>query len=185
MRTRFGQVTRHTFHDHQDVRSAVIKAQLQQVDNPVVVIGDSITEMARLPDRILGHQVINAGIGGLTIDEFIFLGPRLLRNSKPALIAIALGANDANSVQAGADYSELLRVLQPFAQKIVAVASTMDPLTEELIGTAAAALHTKYVPMKLSSAHFSDDKVHLNASGYRKWLRELEDAIIGELDNPK
>jgi hypothetical protein len=61
IRTRFGEVTRHQFHDHQDVRAYMIKAALADLDQPIVVLGDSITEMARLPETINGHPVVNAG----------------------------------------------------------------------------------------------------------------------------
>ena len=50
MRTRFGEVARHEFHDHKagvhDPRAA-----LDGLENPIVVVGDSITEMTHLPCR--------------------------------------------------------------------------------------------------------------------------------------
>ena len=44
---RFGEVSRHQFHDHQDVREFMIRAALDGLTEPAVVIGDSITEMSQ------------------------------------------------------------------------------------------------------------------------------------------
>jgi hypothetical protein len=60
MRARFGDVTRHQFHDYQDVRLFMIRAALDELDQPIVIIGDSITEMSRLPETIYGRPVVNA-----------------------------------------------------------------------------------------------------------------------------
>jgi hypothetical protein len=54
MRARFSEVTRHQYHDRQDVRAYMIKAALAELDQPIVVL--SITEMARLPETINGHR---------------------------------------------------------------------------------------------------------------------------------
>lgn len=43
MRTRFGEVTRHPFHDHQDVRKAAIRYALSDLDRPKVFMDGSIT----------------------------------------------------------------------------------------------------------------------------------------------
>jgi hypothetical protein len=85
MRGRFGEVTRHHVHDHKDVRQFMIGAALAGTDRPIVVFGDSITEMARLPETIEGHPVVNAGIGDTLIIEFVSLAPKLLEGVEPSL----------------------------------------------------------------------------------------------------
>ncbi|WP_244065489.1 hypothetical protein [Bradyrhizobium sp. Ce-3] len=49
MPNRFGEVSQHTFHDHAAVREFMIRAALADATAPIVVLGDSITEMAPLP----------------------------------------------------------------------------------------------------------------------------------------
>jgi hypothetical protein len=66
VRQRFGEVTQRTYHDHQDVRQLIIKAALADASEPIVMIGDSITEMAPLPAEIAGHPVVDAGIRGIS-----------------------------------------------------------------------------------------------------------------------
>jgi hypothetical protein len=51
-------------HAHVSVRQFVIHSQIAQVKDPVVFVGDSITESAFLPAAICGHPVVNAAVGG-------------------------------------------------------------------------------------------------------------------------
>lgn len=94
MRTRFGEVTRHQFHDHMDVRESIIRFALDGLDNPVVFLGDSLVEMADLPKTICGKPVVNGGVGGAQTSDFMRLAPKFLKLTKPSAIVIALGAND-------------------------------------------------------------------------------------------
>jgi hypothetical protein len=68
----------HREHIHSEVRKFIIKAALAGLDHPIVVIGDSITEMARLPEKIDGRPVVNAGIGGASISDYEAIAPELL-----------------------------------------------------------------------------------------------------------
>src|SRR4051794_12462044 len=77
LRKRFGEVTQHAFHDHQDVRRAIIRAGLTQAIDPIVVVGDSIAEMAPLQKEVAVAEVINAGMGGITSRELLWITPRL------------------------------------------------------------------------------------------------------------
>src|ERR1700722_8622529 len=112
MRMRFGEVTRHHFHDHQEVRQFMIKTALIGLDRPIVILGDNITEMAKLPDTINGRPMVNASVGGAAIGDFISLAPNLLDGVKPSLCVIALGANDVGSTSAGTNYAALLSRLK-------------------------------------------------------------------------
>jgi hypothetical protein len=51
-------------HKHVDVREFIISSQISRVQDPVIIVGDSVTEAAILPIQLCGHPVINAGIGG-------------------------------------------------------------------------------------------------------------------------
>jgi len=39
-----------------EVRSVMIRSQLPQAMNPIVIIGDNITEAALLPSSVCGHE---------------------------------------------------------------------------------------------------------------------------------
>ena len=119
IRKRFGEVTRQTVHDHQEVRQFIIRADLAGGDGPIVIVGDSITEMARFPDRISGKRVVNAGIGGATILDYVVRAPKIFDGSKPSLIVVAIGANDTGSKTKERDFSALLSVLKTYAPLLV------------------------------------------------------------------
>jgi hypothetical protein len=50
MRRRFGEVTRHSFHDHAVVRLDVIRSAMAQKTKPIVIFGDSLAELAQFPE---------------------------------------------------------------------------------------------------------------------------------------
>ena len=180
MRGRFGEVTRHQFHDHKDVRHFIIKAALVGLDHPIVVIGDSITEMARLPETIGDKPVVNAGIGGATIADFQAIAPRLLQDSSPSLIVIALGANDAGSNSVQRDYTALLSTLKKLTPRLLVIAVTpMDgsDLINAQIKTVADSEGVQFVEMPVPKGSMLPDRIHLTTAGYRKWTPALVAAI--------
>jgi lysophospholipase L1-like esterase len=137
IRKRFGEVTRHTFHDHQDVRWRVIRAHLAEADNPIIIIGDSITEMAQFPESISGKRVINGGIGGATILDYAALASKILDGSNPSIIVVSIGANDRGSKTIQEDLSTLLSVLKPRAPVLLVDLPT-GPTTDNIHPTAEA-----------------------------------------------
>jgi len=178
MRARFGEVTRHQFHDHQDVRLFAIRAALGEANQPIVIIGDSITEMSRLPETINGRPVVNAGIGGATISDFRAIAPRMLEGSNPSLMVVALGANGAGSLQE--DYAALLRQLRKWSPRLLAIAVTPmsgSDLVNIAIRAAAQSEGVQFVEMPMPAGSTLADHVHLNAAGYRIWTPALVAAI--------
>jgi lysophospholipase L1-like esterase len=180
MRARFGEVTRHQFHDHQDVRLFSIRAALGEADQPIVVIGDSFTEMSRLPETINGRPVVNAGIGGATISDVRAIAPRMLEGSNPSLIVVQLGANGAGSIQQ--DYAALLRQLRKWCPRLLAIAVTPISGSDAINITLRAAAQSEgvqFVAMPMPEGSTLADHVHLNAAGYRIWTPALVAAIVG------
>jgi lysophospholipase L1-like esterase len=183
MRARFGEVTRRQFYDHQDVRQFMIRAALADLDQPIVVVGDSITEMSRLPEVIDGKPVVNAGIGGTTISDYQLLAPHLLAGSKPSLIVVALGTNiGSDAVQA--DYTALLSELKKLAPRLLAIGVTRldgSGWINAQIKAAADSEGVPFVEMPLPEGATLADRIHLNEAGYRTWTPALVAAIAATL----
>jgi lysophospholipase L1-like esterase len=180
MRKRFGEVTRHTYHDHQEIRDFMIKAALVGLDQPVVVIGDSITEMARLPEMIGDKPVVNAGIGGATIEDFETIAVPLLNDTKPTLIVVALGANDQASPSIQRNYSALLSRLKRISPNLLAVAvspAEASRAINTLIESAARGEGVKFFQPSIPNGLTLKDHIHLSAAGYRIWTPALVSAI--------
>src|SRR5580658_3243830 len=52
--------------DHRVFRQLMLHFTLSRFDDPIIVLGDSITEASTLPRFLCGHAVINAGLSGAT-----------------------------------------------------------------------------------------------------------------------
>jgi hypothetical protein len=77
-------------------RFYAIKAEIGQTPDAVIVLGDSIVQGATLPKSICGHAVVNAGVVGAAIEYFEHHAVELLELSRPILIVLAVGINDAS-----------------------------------------------------------------------------------------
>jgi lysophospholipase L1-like esterase len=181
MRGRFGEVTRHQFHDHLDVRQFMIRAALAGLDHPIVILGDSITEMARFPESIDGYPVVNAGIGGATIDDFVSRSARLLDGITPSVIVVALGANDVGSSRVQAEYGALLSYLKKRAPAVYAVAVTPLDGAEAINSQIVAAAKSADVPVieTFIPKAMLTDGIHANPEGSRRWTAAVLAAIPG------
>jgi hypothetical protein len=82
-------------HKHIAVRDFIIQSQLAQVKDPIVFIGDSITESAFLPATICGYPVVNAGLGGASVRSYLPFANSTLSTLKAPLIVVAIGTNDS------------------------------------------------------------------------------------------
>lgn len=182
LRGRFGEVSRHQFHDHQDVRQFMIKAALSGLNQPIVIIGDSITEMARLPEMIGDKPVVNAGIGGASVEDLQVIAPKLFEGVKPSLIVVALGANN-DVAEIGKDYAGLLLTLKKFSPRLLAVAVPAPDgarLKNARIKAAAADEGVTFVDPSIPAESMLPDGIHLNATGYRAWMP----AIVAAASQP-
>lgn len=182
-RGRFSEITRHQFHDHQEVRQFIIRAALADAKEPIIVIGDSITEMARLPETIDGKPVVNAGIGGATIEDFQGIAQQLLQDSSPSLVVVALGTN--GSVE---HYAALLSRLKRFSPRILAVGTPPQvgsDATNAQIKAAADNEGIPFIEQPLPVGSTLADHIHLNVAGYRKWVPALTAAISEQIKHPR
>lgn len=188
--------------NHLDVRQFVIKSQLAQAgDDAVVFVGDSITESALLPSDLCGHRIVNAGVGGTTVESYM----QVLRGI-PAFaasaIVVALGTNDAARAAKGgfADhYSQLLTVLRTYSSRVLlAGLPPVDPdgaLAEDYIDPDKAGRINEavrriahdseidFVDLRatMTMSDLTVDGVHLSPDGYKVWTPEILRAAKAEL----
>jgi len=158
----------------------MIAAALADAPEPIFVLGDSITEMAALPRELCGHPVINAGVGGQTIQEAKRLATRVLGERGAFLVALTVGANDIGSASAQSDFVALIDAVKPLSQRpLVAVAVTSDEATNREIAAATAARGVAFVRPRIPATADSmmPDKVHYRAAAYSSWIPALKAAI--------
>jgi lysophospholipase L1-like esterase len=182
-------------HEHSNVREFVIASQLARSENPIVFLGDSITEAAILPDAICGNAVVNAGIGGAGVDQLLKAAPVILDGKSPALIVLAIGTNDAYGTpgrekQFSVSYAKLLQTLTPIAPKLVV--ANIPPVDPKGAPTVAGGIDARLIDrlnsllpklaehagatfIDLNKALSSEgemattDGVHLSPSAYKLW----------------
>ena len=49
---------------HRRTRQVILYYTLSRVENPILVLGDSIVEASTLPRELCGHPIVNAGLDG-------------------------------------------------------------------------------------------------------------------------
>jgi lysophospholipase L1-like esterase len=183
-----------------DVREAVIRSQIAQAKEPIIFMGDSITESALLPSSICGHDVINAGIGGAGVENLVDFAPDLLQRANFSLAAIAVGTNDSAAVRSrnfSEQYSRLLKIVGEHANRIVLVG--VPPLGEgplrmyfnsesvsantAAIREIAAGRHLPFVDLSTIGFGKGDtiDGVHLSPGGYLRWRAAIFPVLDKEM----
>lgn len=188
-------------HEHSDIRLWMIRQQLSRI-GPVIVLGDSITEAAPLPDSICGHKVVNAGVGGANARFSAETVSSLLAGVSPALIVIAVGTNDAHSMPNraavfGETYLDLLKQAKKLAPSVSVVnippikpgdvtrggefdINLVGELNEQI---ATLATHFNVDVIDVHSAIDREvkaptiDGVHLSYRAYNVWLTEIKNGI--------
>ncbi|MGY3549416.1 MULTISPECIES: SGNH/GDSL hydrolase family protein [unclassified Bradyrhizobium] len=183
-----------------EVRSFMIRSQLTQAKSPVVIIGDSITEAALLPSSICGHDVVNAGIGGMTVGSYLPFAKKLLAGRRVQSIVVALGTNDSRSTaHIESDYANLidelakhttslaLAGLPPVEMNGKLASRDFDPASAEkndaAIRALAAARHLPFVDLRsaMRGESLTLDGIHLSAAGYRQWREAIRRNIVSSL----
>jgi lysophospholipase L1-like esterase len=183
-------------HRRLDVRSFVIRNQLSQADHPIVFMGDSITESARLPSSICDRPVVNAGVGASNLGTYAEFAKEIVQNLDAALIVVALGINDAG-VELTSDFKQrylaFVHTVLKHAPKAVLVgippiedgplknyfdieeAQRIDDIIREVAHEEGA----EFVDLRaaIKSHPATVDGVHLWARGYKPWLAAITDAI--------
>jgi lysophospholipase L1-like esterase len=177
---------------HRAARQQILYYTLTRIDNPIIVLGDSIAEASTLPRSLCGHPLVNAGLNGASTASD--LGAWLsgaLDGKRAALIVVSLGTNDALASRAQeayrADYGKLLAQLATMASRVVVLAvppidargkvsvdarnelmRSIDGYNSALSALARSAGAELVALPQMPDPH-TIDGVHLNAGGYSVW----------------
>lgn len=176
-------------------RPLLIKAALKQVDDPVVILGDSIVQRATFPRTVCGRPIVNAGIDGSTTSSGLdAMLTKALGGKQAAMVVVSLGLNDAaglvNADLYRTNYLALLATLKSTTPQMAIATVTpveagksdsarmndraidsYNALLPSIAGDAGASLVT-IPPMP---AKYTTDGVHLNDAGYAIWTK----AVLG------
>src|SRR5258708_35432179 len=178
-------------------RFYAIKAVIRQTPDSVIVFGDSIVEGAPLPKMICGHAVVNAGVTGAAVEYFERHAAELLGSSRPRLIVLAVGINNASPTagkQFRSHYQEIVAALSRTAPVVVA---TITPVRS---GDASSVYDAKLVPSfndairstpnvkgvidlneSLAGSNWTTDGIHLGQPGYALWSKTMVQGVSDAL----
>jgi hypothetical protein len=177
---------------HRHTRQVILHYTLSRAEQPIIVLGDSITEASTLPRSYCDHPLVNAGLDGAsTASDLGTWLKDVLNGRRAAAILVALGTNDALQVRAEQEfetnYRALLAQLKDTTDHLVVLgipslevrgrmpadyqAATMRridafnaalPVLAEKAGATFASLPPMGAPHTI-------DGVHLDAAGYEVW----------------
>lgn len=173
--------------------------------NPfVLVLGDSIAEGAPLPERICGVPVINLGIGGARVSDFIPIVEDIVAGGpKISAAVVALGLNDAQlrlwtprkARHFAESYDHLIAML-PANETLLSTITPIDssqPIAQRFSMTAWAAVDAeiraiaakKTITLIDNSARLASadtvDGAHLSRAGYTPWIERTTSAIRAKI----
>jgi lysophospholipase L1-like esterase len=173
-------------------RQLILLNTLSRVDDPIIVLGDSIVEASTLPRSLCGHAIVNAGLGGAsTVSDLGGWLSGALASKRAGLIVVSLGTNDALGSQSRqafeTRYGALLARLSMLTSHMVVMAvPRLEARGQVTIGTRDRAMdlingYNAVLPglAKNGGATFvalppmpdphTIDGVHLDAAGYAVW----------------
>jgi lysophospholipase L1-like esterase len=177
---------------HRQARQLVLRYTLSRVDNPIILVGDSIVEASTLPRALCGHPIVNAGLNGASTASD--LGTWLIEaldGKRAAAIVVSLGTNDALTARSRQQFEtsylallgELSKVTDHLAVLAIPAIDVQGRVTAEMQAEAMkgvndlnAALPTlarnggaTFIALPPMDKPHTIDGVHLNAAGYAAW----------------
>jgi lysophospholipase L1-like esterase len=181
---------------HRQVRQLVLYYTLSRVDNPIIILGDSITEASTLPRELCGHPIVNAGLNGAsTASDLGTWLTEALDGKRAAAIVVSLGTNDALQARSAQSFetsyaallAELAQVTGRFSILAVPGIDVQGRLTAEMqaeamrrindfnaaLAVLAAKTGAAFIALPPMPSPHTIDGVHLNATGYSAWDKAI------------
>jgi len=177
---------------HRHTRQVILHYTFSRAEQPIIVLGDSITEASTLPRSLCNHAVVNAGLDGAsTASDLGSWLMEVLNGRRAAAILVALGTNDAlqgrKQEEFEANYRSLLAQLNGATDRLavlgipaIEVRGRMPPEYQaetmkriDAFNAALPALASKsgatFAALPAMPAPHTIDGVHLDAAGYAVW----------------
>lgn len=159
---------------------------VEKLTGPVggaVLIGDSITQQQDLR-TLCGLPVVNAGIAGSRVEDWVDLAPRVVRILKPKIVVYALGVNDADS-ELPFDPDKWAQTFEGlrrggFVLGVLPVQRT-DVSNKRIAEMNARLSKTQGFIPPFDTVGLTRDGVHLNSAGKKRWERQVQ--IVCKLAN--
>ena len=178
-------------------RFYAIKAEIGQTPDAVIILGDSIVQGAPLPKSICGYAVITAGVVGAAVEYFERHAAELLGSSRPRLIVLAVGINNASPKMAKQFRLRYRKTVASLSRVAPVAVATITPVRT---GNGSAGYDAKLVPgfndaikktrnvkavidlnRPLSGANWTTDGIHFGHEGYALWTKALADGVSDAL----
>jgi lysophospholipase L1-like esterase len=186
---------------HRYARQVILFYNVSRMSDPVVVLGDSITEASSLPRSVCGHSIVNAGLNGASTASDLggWLAP-VVEGKRLAMIVVALGTNDVLTLASQGErnfadrYGKLLGELSKLAPRLAVVQippvearrRMTDKMREEIMATidrfnsvlpdVAARNNASFVTLPPADGPITIDGIHLSSEGYVAWEKAVMQA---------
>lgn len=175
---------------HFPQRLDAIKSQAGQMTAETIIIGDSLTEFAKL-DSLCGAQVLNAGVSGATVQDASGWAPDIVSSSgQPKRLIFALGTNNAKPRliksqtvdQTLSVYRAMIARFSGYQIAIATVPNIEDAAAERFdrdyianlnTGIRALAADTGVTLIELDQPMATRDGVHLQPASYDLWKASM------------
>jgi lysophospholipase L1-like esterase len=174
----FSYVSKQSISDsHRRTRQIILFYTLSRVDNPIIILGDSIVEASTPPRQLCGHEIVNAGLDGASTTSD--LGTWLidvLDGKSAAAIVVALGINDALAAERSrpqfeANYRAIpsIDVLRRVTGEMQTEAMRRIDDYNSALPELAAESGASFAALPPMPTPHTIDGVHLSAAGYQVW----------------
>jgi lysophospholipase L1-like esterase len=189
--------------NHTDVRIFAIKSQIAQAEDPIVIVGDSITEGALLPSSVCGRKLINGGVAGADTGSYAAIANDILPEKAIPLIVVALGTNNSSRTAPrhtfAKSYGDLADILMPHATKLMLAGIPQVEMAgafaksyfdsdsidrhDAKIRSIAKQRAADFIDLRsgVGASGMTADGVHLNVAGYRLWNAAILSGIEAKL----
>jgi lysophospholipase L1-like esterase len=160
----------------------------------LVLVGDSLTQGGDWEAWMPGEEIVNLGVAGDTSDDVVARLDEVVE-ARPALVALLIGTNDLawrRSVEhVVRNIETILVTLRKELPEVRILVQSVMPRGHEFadqirdinrhLWQFAPTVHAAWLDLwpalaledgELNPA-YTDDRLHLNAEGYRVWLGEL------------
>ncbi|GGZ39238.1 SGNH/GDSL hydrolase family protein [Asticcacaulis endophyticus] len=173
--------------DHFRQRVNAINSQADQMQAETIIIGDSLTEFARI-DSLCGGAVLNAGISSASIQDTSRWAGELIERSKAKRVIFAIGSNNAKNHLAARPVDEAMKTYRQIITNakgrdiaiatLPAISETREGFKASYIDDLNAGIRTLAAEVGVPVVELDQDLptidgIHLTADAYKIWRAQM------------